>query len=162
MMKIRFIGLGNPILGDDGAGIYTLHMLEALLPTDSDIDCIELSVGGITLMEQMVGFDQVIIIDSLWTPVEQTGQVLVFTIDDMPETLNTRSTHDADLPTALRIGRELGARLPDNDHIRIVAITANQVLDFRDTPTQAVAAAIPRAAAMVLDLLKMPDTIREG
>lgn len=155
-MKTLVIGLGNPILTDDGIGIYTARQVEAILPRNSDIEVIEASIGGITLMEQMVGYERVILIDAMWTPPEEVGQVHVFDAGDLTETLNTRSTHDADLPTALRMGRELGAMLPEPQHIQIVAITANQVLDFCERPTPPVEAAIPVACEAVLDLLGCP------
>ncbi|MBK9121884.1 MAG: hydrogenase maturation protease [Chloroflexi bacterium] len=151
--KVLVIGLGNPILMDDGVGVLTAEHVRNVLPADSGIDVIELSVGGITLMEQMVGYDRVIIIDALWTDPTLTGQVVVFDAGDLTETLNTRSTHDSDLPTALYVGRALGADLPPDDAIQIVAVTANHVLDFGDQPTEVVRAAIPQACRTVLDLI---------
>lgn len=158
-MKTLVIGLGNPILTDDAAGILTARRVAETLPAETGIDVIELSVGGIALMEHMVGYERVILIDALWTPPDQVGRVHVFAAGDLSETLNASSTHDADLPTALRIGRELGAPLPDPAHIQIVAITAHRVLDFCETPTPPVAAAIPQAAAAVLDLLQSASAI---
>lgn len=153
MMKTRIIGLGNPILSDDGVGIYTARKLQAQLPDTVDCDVIEVAVGGLTLMEQMVDYQRCILIDALWAPADEVGQVSVFSIADLPETLNTRSSHDVDLPTALRIGRELGAVLPDDAHLHIVAITANNVLEFGEQPSPAVCAAIPEACEAVLGLL---------
>lgn len=158
-MRTLVIGLGNPILTDDGVGIYSARQLEPVLAAYADIDVIELSVGGITLMEHMVGYDRVILIDALWTPPEQIGEVIVFAAGDLTETLNTRSTHDVDLPTALRVGRTLGAPLPRDDAIQIVAITANQVLAFGDQPHPAVSAAIPEACQAVLALLGLAEPI---
>jgi hydrogenase maturation protease len=154
-MKTLIIGLGNPILTDDGVGIYTAREIHAMLSTATDIEVIELSVGGITLMEHMIGYDRVILVDAMWTPPGEAGQVVVFDAGDLTETLNTRSTHDADLPTALRIGRELGAPLPTDENIQIVAITANNVLDFDERPTPVVEAAIPAACDAVFDLLPL-------
>lgn len=154
-MKTLVIGLGNPILMDDGVGILTAQAVERALPDDSVIDVIELAVGGITLMEHMIGYERVIIIDALWTQPEAVGQLIVFDAGDLTETLNTRSTHDSDLPTALNVGRSLGADLPDDEHIQIVAVTANHVLDFGDEPTPPVKAMIPHACQAVLDLLNV-------
>lgn len=155
-METLVIGLGNPILMDDGAGIYTARAVADALPANSAIEVLELSVGGITLMEHMVGYQRVLLIDALWMPPEAAGKVLVFGAGDLTETLNTRSTHDSDLPTALRVGRSLGAPLPTDDQIQIVAITANQVLDFGDEPTPPVKQAIPEACRTVLELLHVP------
>lgn len=156
-MRTLVIGLGNPILTDDGAGFFVAQEIAKAVMPHQEIDVIELSVGGITLMEHMIGYQKVILIDALWTLPEHAGQVIVFDAGDLTETLNTRSTHDADLPTALRIGRSLGGELPTDEHIQIVAITANQVLDFGDTPTPAVKMAIPEAIQAVLDLLGITE-----
>lgn len=152
-MKTLVIGLGNPILTDDGVGIYAARVLHAILPPGSDIIVEELSVGGIALMEAMVGYERVILIDSLWAPGDQTGLVLEFDAGRLPETLNTASTHDADLPTALAVGRRLGVPLPADENIHIVAVTANEVLTFGERPTPPVEAAIPHAVSKVLALL---------
>jgi hydrogenase maturation protease len=127
--------------------------VERSVPPSSEVEVIEASVGGLTLMELMIGYKRVILVDTLWSPEDETGQVMVFDVGDLPETLNTRSTHDADLPTALALGRRLGADLPDDAQIQIVAITAHDVLTFGDQPSPAGAAAIPQAAAAVLQLL---------
>jgi len=155
-MKTLVIGLGNPILTDDGIGIYTARALRKVLPPDAPVEVIELSVGGLTLMETMIGYEHVILIDALWSPADHTGEIAVFDASDVPETLNTRSTHDADLPTALRIGRALGAPLPLDMDIQIVAITAHDVLDFCEQPSARVRAAIPAACETVLELLRVP------
>jgi hydrogenase maturation protease len=152
-MKTLVIGLGNPILTDDGVGIYTARAVRRLLPADAPVDVAELAVGGLGLMEAMVGYERAILVDALWSPPDETGEVLQFDAGRLPETLNSASSHDVDLPTALRIGRELGAPLPADDQIQIVAIRANDVLEFGDEPTPPVRAAIPEAVAAVLNLL---------
>lgn len=152
-MKTLVIGLGNPILTDDGVGIYAARQVARSLPPDGDVEVIELAAGGISLMEAMVGFERCILIDAMWKPEGQTGYVLVFDAGNLPDTLNAASVHDADLPTALRLGRSLGASLPADEAIQIVAVTAHDVLTFGEAPTPPVAAAIPQAAASVLRLL---------
>ena len=77
-MKTLVIGLGNPILTDDGAGIYTARAVQNALPDGTDVDVIEVSVGGLTLMEAMIGYEHVILIDTLWSPSERAGDVHVF------------------------------------------------------------------------------------
>jgi hydrogenase maturation protease len=153
MMKTLVVGLGNPILTDDGVGIYTARAVRRALPADTPIDVIELAVGGLGLMEAMVGYERVILIDALWSPPDETGEVVLFDAGFLSETLNSASAHDVDLPTSLRIGRELGAPLPADEDIQIVGVRANDVLNFGDEPTPPVKAAIPEAVTTVLTLL---------
>jgi hydrogenase maturation protease len=152
-MKTLVIGLGNPILTDDGIGILTARAVAKALPPASPVDVVELSVGGLRLMESMVGYDRVVLVDAIKTGTGSPGQVYTIGTESLPDTLNTASAHDADMMTALAIGRALGAPLPADDHIHIVVIEADEVLTFGDTPTPPVAAALPTATRMVLDVL---------
>jgi hydrogenase maturation protease len=150
--KTLIIGLGNPILTDDAVGIHVVAALrETGLPTG--VDVIETSVGGLALMEHMVGYERAVLIDAIMTRGGAPGQVYDLSLDDLPGTLNTSSTHDTNLATALRVGREMGATLPGDDKIRIVAIEAEDVLTFGERCSPAVEAAIPVAARRVLELL---------
>lgn len=155
-MKTLVIGLGNPILTDDGVGIYAARGVRQALTPDIDVDVVELAVGGLDLMEAMIGYDRVILLDAIWVSNGNEGQVMQFVAGDLPPTLNTASAHDVNLPTALRVGRQLGAPLPTDDHIQIVAVGARQVLDFGETPTPPVVAAIPQVITRVFEMLGYP------
>ncbi|MGZ6260732.1 MAG: hypothetical protein ACXWN5_07770, partial [Candidatus Limnocylindrales bacterium] len=58
---ILVVGLGNPLLGDDAVGWRVVEALEARLETGADHDRVpsleldRLAVGGLTLMERLVG-----------------------------------------------------------------------------------------------------------
>lgn len=158
-MNTVVIGLGNPILTDDGVGIYAARMVRRALPCDAYVDVIELAVGGLQLMESMIGYDHVVIIDAVWSPHGETGRVIQFDAGHLPDTMNTASAHDADLPTALRVGRSLGAALPSDEGIQIVGVQAREVLTFGDRPTPPVVAALPEVVDRVLGLLYYPPVV---
>jgi hydrogenase maturation protease len=152
--KRLVIGLGNPILTDDAVGILVVREVKRLLPRQSKIDVVELAVGGLTLMEAMIDCDQVVLVDALWLPDTQSGEVIGFSAEALPDTfLNTANAHDADLKTALQVGAALGASLPDLSKIQIVGVTVEKVLDFGESPTPRVTAAIPHAVSEVMSLL---------
>ncbi len=152
-MRTLVIGLGNPILTDDGVGIHVAREVARRLPPEAGVEVVELATGGIALMEAMVGYERCVLIDAIWQPEDRTGRVMLFDAGHLPNTLNAASTHDADLPTALRLGRSLGAPLPADDAIQVVAVTAHDVLRFGERLTPPVAAAVPIAAASVLKSL---------
>ncbi len=144
------IGLGNPILGDDGVGWRVAEALKESQPA-VEIDC--LALGGLSLMERLVGYNRVIIIDSIQTHGGVTGQVYTFPLDDLPDLSagHTTAVHDTSLPTALKLGRAMGAILPED--VMIVAIEADRVFDFTEQLTPDVEAAIPVATKAVMKLL---------
>jgi hydrogenase maturation protease len=151
-MKTLVIGLGNPILTDDGVGVKVAYELEALL-ADSwpDVTVTEASAGGLRLMELMLGYDRAIIVDAFTNGSNTPGKMHRMTLDDLraiSPTQHSASAHDTTLVTALDAGREMGMHLPDE--VVIYAIEVENVIDFSEEPTTAVAAAIPGAVTAVL------------
>ena len=167
---VLIIGLGNPILGDDGAGwrvaekvAQQLNRLPAILsgaaptpepasPPQVEVAC--LSVGGLTLMERMIGYKRVIIIDALETGQYPPGKVVIISLADLPDRAlgHLCSAHDTTLQNALRVGRSMGAALPEK--ILVVGIEAAQVIDFSEQLTPDVFNAIPIAVEQVMELIK--------
>lgn len=147
-MRTLVLGLGNPVLGDDGVGLHVADAVRASLPPGLDVD-VELNYwGGLRLMEQMVGYDRAVIIDAICTRQFAPGTVLRLSPDDMP-TQRSASAHDMTLPTALRLAAEM--QLPMPDEIIILAVVVHDVLDFAEQLSPAVAAAVPVAASMALE-----------
>jgi hydrogenase maturation protease len=117
-----------------------------------EIDC--LSVGGLSLMERLVGYERAIIVDALQTGLNPVGTVRRFHLEQLPPRASghTASAHDTDLLSAIQIGRSLGVDLPQE--ILVVGIEAKNVYDFTEELTAPVAAAIPQAIQLVLELLE--------
>jgi len=150
-MKTLIIGLGNPILGDDGVG---WAVAEKLIPlTNTEIE--KLSLGGLSLMERISGYERVILIDALQTGKMPIGTVSVFPLKELPNPFSghSASAHDTSLLTALETGRRLGVPLPNEDEIMVVAIEAENVYDFSEELSPAIARAIPIAVEKVKALL---------
>jgi hydrogenase maturation protease len=160
-MKTIIIGLGNPILGDDGVGWRVAELVKQRIEASGsphpnlEVDC--LALGGISLMERMVGFDRAIVIDSLTTGQKPVGSVFHFPIEDLPVLTADHITavHDTSLPTALQLGRTMGAHLPDK--IDIVGIETVSVYDFSEELSPPVAQAVPQAVNQVLELMNTLD-----
>ena len=156
-MKTIVVGLGNPILTDDGVGVKVAYEVQArlgnLLPDNLTIT--EASVGGLRLMELLEGYDRAIIIDAIQTKNNHPiGSIIIMNLDDLREispTQHSASAHDTSLVTALDAGQEMGMKLPEN--ITIFAVEVENILEFNEQPTPAVAKAIPEVTEMVLNIL---------
>lgn len=176
------LGLGNPILTDDGVGIHVARAVVSRLTSHPDlaegIRFAEASVGGLRLLELLAGYERVILVDAIQTPNGVPGDIRRFSLEKSLEaggadprsslhpdgsgtmrcsdrsTMHAGSTHDLSLQGALAWGRQNGMALPADDDILIVAVEAQDVLTFGETCTPAVAAAISRAADLVFGLLK--------
>jgi hydrogenase maturation protease len=140
------LGLGNPILSDDGAGPAVARELEVRLDT-REVTIVEASLGGLDLLDLMVGYDRVIIIDAIKTEAGRPGRIYRLDPHALTTTRYAASPHDVNLTTALELGKKLGLSLPSK--IDIFAIEVEDTEHFGETCTPAVAAAIPACAAMI-------------
>jgi hydrogenase maturation protease len=160
-MKTLIIGLGNPILGDDGVGWKVAQEVERQLPSTTydsasiTVECF--SLAGLSLMEQMLGYQRVILIDSLNTGQHPQGTVVTFSLDSLADLTygHSASAHDLSLKNALKLGRSLDAELPADDQVQIVAIEAQHVYDFGETLTPEIEKSVPVAVGQVLKLLQV-------
>ncbi|GAB4427158.1 MAG: hydrogenase maturation protease [Anaerolineales bacterium] len=168
--SILIAGLGNPILGDDGVGWRVAEEVsarsgiplgDAALPHQPpenlppiSIECYALA--GLSLMERFIGYDKVILIDSLNTGNYKQGEVVTFTLDALDDLTygHSASAHDASLKTALKVGRSMNVPLPKDEDVHVVAIEAEHVYDFKEELSPAIEAAVPLAVKKVLELLE--------
>ena len=156
IMKILIIGLGNPILGDDGVGwVVAQEVKNNLAEEAKDIEVDFLALGGLSLMERLVGYQHVILVDSLNTGQRHQGEVINFTLQDMVDLIygHASAAHDASLKQSLEVGRNLNVPLPSDENVHIVAIEARHVYDFTEELSTEIAAAVPKAVQMVLNLI---------
>jgi len=174
MTSTLIIGLGNPILGDDGVGWRVAEEVKRRLgiglpaarawglrtaTSEIEVDCV--SLGGLSLMERMMGYDRAILIDAIATGQMPAGTVTRFALEELPDpgAGHTTSAHDTSLHTALEIGRAMGARLPDE--VTVIAIESPHVYDFSEELSPPIAAVVPRAADMVLAALETQPIPKE-
>lgn len=159
MKKILVIGLGNPILCDDGVGVRIAYEVEQRLnPRErASISVTEASAGGLRLMEMMIGFDRVILVDAILSKDKsRPGEIHRLTADDLRNispTQHSTCAHDTSLITALDLGQEMGLPLPQE--ITIYAVEVANVTDFGEQLTAEVAEAVPRTAAVILADLRL-------
>ncbi len=149
-MKTLVLGLGNPVLTDDGVGFVVVEEVRKRLPT-ADVTVSQASVGGLSLLELVVGYDRVVIIDAIRTAAGKPGEIHHLSPDDFRGSIRAASTHDVDLATALELGRQLGMEIPGE--MVILAIEAADVESFGEELTPSVAAAVPQAVELVLEQL---------
>ncbi|MGZ6266279.1 MAG: hydrogenase maturation protease [Candidatus Limnocylindrales bacterium] len=154
------IGLGNPLLGDDGVGWRVADEVESRLHTARQagreipgVEIERLGVGGLRLMECLTGYDTAILVDAAEFPDRPCGEVRCCSFEDLADYAagHLDSAHDASLRTALALGRRLGADLPER--IETVTIQAQRTNEFSEDLSPAVLAAIPAAASAVVELL---------
>jgi hydrogenase maturation protease len=154
--KTLIIGLGNPILGDDGVGwraVEAFRDKSASLLADQPVEINFLSVGGLSLMERMVGYEFTILVDAALTGNHPIGFVSFSPLELLPKFTqgHLSSSHDTTLQNALAVGRKLGASLPNE--IWVITIEAENTYEFSEKLSPPVERAIPQVAEIINHLL---------
>ncbi len=151
MKKTLVLGLGNPILGDDGVGWKVAEAVQALMQDSVEVDFA--SLGGLSLMERMLGYSQVVLVDCLETGGHPIGDVRSMPLADLenPTAGHSASAHDTSLLTALETARTMGEEIPAR--VDVVTIEAKLSYDFSESLSPEIAAAVPIATKEVLRLL---------
>lgn len=149
--KTLLLGIGNPILADDGVGLRLAAdaktRLGAVLGLDVIDDC---TVGGLNLLDVVAGYDRLIVLDSIKTGGGVPGAWYRFTGDALRETMNLRNVHDANFATALELGRRLGMRVPAEDERHIFAVEVADNLTFSTSLSPELEEAYPEYAAEII------------
>lgn len=134
-------------MGDDGVGIVVVRMLKQKIPARSNVEFKELSVGGIRLIEEMLGYDIVFIIDSVDAKVT-SGQIREFSPEQFKDSQYESSPHTTNFATALNLYKKLQpARLPSS--IRIFTIDIDSNFTFSDTLSPAVQTAAEKLVEQI-------------
>ena len=150
-MKTLVLGLGNPILTDDGVGVRVAEAIRAALPLDTQVEIDEASVGGLELLERLLGYQRVFLIDAFHPGQEQPGTIHRLGLDDLRQmrpTQHSASAHDTTLVTAWAIAQQMDLPLPDE--LIIYAIEVENITEFSEELTPSVAQAVPEVTAAIL------------
>ncbi|OGS48876.1 MAG: hypothetical protein A3K68_07085 [Euryarchaeota archaeon RBG_16_68_13] len=122
-MALVILGLGNDLLGDDGAGLLAAERLEGRF--GSNVEIRRTAQSGLYLLEHLQGFDDAIVIDTVLG--DRPGRVRELHPRDVPA-IGVPSAHYVGLPEALAVARHAGLRVPSRLRIFAVEMDAAQTI----------------------------------
>jgi len=99
-MKTLILGLGNPILTDDGVGI---RIAKEISKKCKNIAVVQASAAGFRIIDEIIGYDKLIIVDSIKTGKAKPGTLHKFSITDFEKILHLSSPHDISLFEAFEV-----------------------------------------------------------
>ena len=136
-------------MGDDAAGIQAVRMVKAKVPPRADLEFKEVSVGGLKLVEEMLGYDTVFLLDTLAATGTDVGRIREFSPDDFNETQHTAAPHVTNFATALELYKKLEPDMVPRV-IRIFTIDVEEDLTFREGMSPTVQKAVAELADMLV------------
>jgi len=144
-MNTLILGLGNTILTDDGIGI---KIAQKLKDENCKLEVIETSEAGIAILDLIMGYDKLIIIDSIKTEKGKPGELYKLELEDLKSDMSFSSSHGIDIATAFELGQRLGYRMPKSVSIYAVEIRDNTT--FGEDCTEEVEERIPFIAEQII------------
>jgi hydrogenase maturation protease len=149
-MRTLILGIGNTLLTDEGIGIHVLQALESDFADSPDITLLDGGTLSFTLAGPIEDADALIVIDAANIKAEPGAWKLLLG-EEMDAFLmsNRKATvHEVGL-TDLRVIAILAGHWPEK---RAMLAIQPQVVDWGESPTPAVAAAIHPVCTAIRDL----------
>lgn len=143
---VLLLGIGNPLLTDDGIGIIIAR--ELAKKNLSGVDIEEATASGIEIMEMMLDYRKVVVVDAIMLSDEAPGKIMKLNEEDFSHTVHGSSPHGVNISTAIALGRQTAPdRMPGE--IVFYAMQAQDVSTFSEMPTGKVKKNLPKLLKMV-------------
>ncbi len=106
---IVVLGLGNPLMADEGIGVYLIERLCERADRHSGVDFIDAGTGGMSVLHWIEGRRKAVFIDCAFMGLEP-GAIRRFMPDEVrsAKVLAHQSLHEADLLHILVLAEQLG------------------------------------------------------
>ena len=149
-MKTLIMGIGNSLLGDDGIGVHIARRLSRLIK-DENVDVVDTNMGGLNLLDFILEYDKLIIIDAIMTSQNQVGEIYRLEQEKIGEPVYAAtSPHHFNLPATIEIGRRLFPNEMPKEVV-VYAVGAQDVAQISEEITDKVKKAIPAVISLVLE-----------
>ncbi len=147
MGKTLFIGIGNDILSDDGAGIRVIEEIEEMIGKQEGIDFDAGNVNSFRLMDLIEGYEKVVIVDAIKCG-GKAGTLYQIKPEQLEKGVSDYSLHTVDIGSLIAFRRKMGESLAQE--ISIYGIEVEDTETFSEELTPDVHRAIPDIAREIL------------
>jgi hydrogenase maturation protease len=140
-MKILILGLGNDIRNEDAVGIIVAKKLYEKVKSE-DVFFEECSLAGFRIFDIIVGYDKVIIIDTI--PENQDlkfGECYKICNKEEDSKFNLYSSHNFSLFNSIKLAKDLGLNVPKD--ISIYAVAVKKLDEFGEGISEEIKQKIP-------------------
>lgn len=148
MKKILIYGMGNPYRCDDTIGLKIAEILKKDIKNKT-VTIKSGSIDGLAMLDEIIGFDKVILVDSINTKSGMPGDVYKIELDSITSNSSLAASHTIDFITALRMGKKFGYNMPEKIYVYAVEIKDNTT--FSEECTEQVSASIPEVVKRIID-----------
>ncbi len=161
-VQVLVLGLGNDLLGDDAVGLHVARAVRLWLSNFVGVTVRETTEVGLSLLDEVVGCERLLVVDAIETGTAPAGHVHEFDLDALAGRGMT-APHFVGLVETLAMGRAVGLTMPVD--VRIFAVEVKDAVSIAERLSpeieQIVAGTAERIAGCAIDLLRIPP-LRRG
>jgi hydrogenase maturation protease len=145
--RTLILGLGNPILSDDGIGLLITKNIDGKIP---DADTASITLAGLELLDILEGYDHVFLIDAAVGTGGEPGDLME--LEDGNHALHLFTSHGVNFFDLIKMGREGGLKMPEP--AAVFGIEIGNATDFGETLSPSMLAALPDLEKRITDRIK--------
>ncbi len=141
--RLLVLGLGNDILCDDAVGLIVVREIRKRLAAISGVEHIDVRETcemGLSLLDYIMGYDELVLVDSIQTGRAPAGHVHELEAKEI-KMLPVTTPHFLGVGEMIALGRQLGLAVPGR--VRIFAIEVEDPFTITTEMTPALRAAMP-------------------
>ena len=146
-MKTLVLGIGNTLVGDDGVGVHVARAVASQVHR-KDVAVEETAAAGLNLLDHIVGYDRLIIIDAIITE-NDVGKIYRLGLVEVGKPSGLAIVHTCGLSNAVELSKKL---YPDKapKEVVIFAVGIKSSHEITEQMSPAVQAAVPEVVSRVL------------
>ncbi len=148
LRSVLVLGLGNDLLTDDAVGLQVVRTAGPRLAGCPGIAVRETMEMGLALLDEIAGFDALVLVDSIQTGEAPAGHIHEIALAALAGRHNT-APHFVGVGETLALGGALGLPMPTRGRILAIEVTDPFTLGLCLTPT--VAETVPLAADLAVE-----------
>jgi hydrogenase maturation protease len=147
--RIAVLGIGNPLVGDEGVGPRVAERLMERYRFPSNVEVMDAGTIGLGMLEIFRRTDVCVVVDAVDGTDEPPGTIVTMTPDEMAPNQVLHSLHDMRLADVLQAADFAGV-LPE---VRFLGVQIERMETLVTELTPAVEAVLPQVEVEVLRIL---------
>lgn len=150
------LGLGNDILSDDAVGLFATRELGEIFGDLDNVDFIETTEMGLSLLDFLEGRSWAIIVDSILTGDREPGGLTIYDRNMFLDP-QAKNPHHMGMDEILALAEETNVFIPSD--LSVVAIEVRDPFTFGEKLTPELELALPGIVSEISELVK--DRVKE-
>lgn len=144
-MKVLILGMGNPILSDDGVGLIVAEALRGSLP---GADVTTSAMIGLGLLDEIVGYDAIFVIDAMTARSVEVGELRRIVPEGQGGTRHLFTSHGINFFELMELGALLNYDMPEVGGVYGIGI--GEETDFGERLSPRLAGQLPAVTRAIL------------